>query len=74
MGLMAFVLSNVKGPVKTWYVEDDGQIAFRQFLRTDIADEGEAVAVLEVGLGDDITLKSWRSWSAVVASITQGED
>ena len=92
MALVAFVLATVAGAIETSgqtavhshhrYVEADGQITFRQFLRTDIADEGEAVAVLEVGLSDDVAFEPWsrgngdagRTAARNTATVKQGED
>jgi hypothetical protein len=64
-------LTNVVGTIETRHIEVDGQIAFRQFLGTDIADEGEAVAELEVGLSDDVTLEARCCRNSEVATITE---
>ena len=67
MGLVALALAAVAGPIEANWggryryqrnIQADRQVTFRQFLRTDIADESEAVAVLEVGLSDDVALEA----------------
>ena len=74
MGLVALILANVIGSSKARSVELDSQIAFGQFLRTDVADEGEAVTVLEVSLSDDVAFESRGSRNTEVAAIAQSKD
>src|SRR3984885_4785891 len=74
MGLVAFVLAHVVGSIQARNVKLDGQIAFRQFLRADIADESEAVTELEVGLSDDVAFEARCSRNTEVAAIAQSED
>src|SRR5258708_17017594 len=73
-GLVAFVLADDSSPVETRYIELDGYITFRQFLRTHIADEGECVTVLEVGNGDDIALEARCCGDSKVSTIAKSED
>src|ERR1700684_3496407 len=71
--LVALVLAVVMRTSKGWGIQLDGQVTLRQFLRTNVADEGEAVAVLEVGLSDDITLEPGSRRDTEVATIAQSE-
>ena len=74
MGLVALVLADITGSSKAGRIQLDGQVALSQFLGPDIADEGEAVAVLEVGLGNDVAFKSRSRPDAVVAAAAESED
>src|SRR5579871_3932021 len=54
-----------------WEVKLDSEVTFRQFLRTHVADEGERMAVLEVGHCDDITRESRRGRNSKVTTARQ---
>jgi hypothetical protein len=73
-GLVTLILASVIGSSKARGIQLDSQIAFSQFLRTDVADEGEAVAVLEVSLSDNVALESRGSRNTVVTAIAQSKD
>ena len=72
--LVALVLAEVIRTSEAWGIQLNGQVTLSQFLRTDIADEGEAVAVLEVGLSDNVAFESRSSRYTEVAAITQSKD
>src|SRR5215472_3557596 len=57
-----------------WEVKLDSEVTFRQFLRTDVADEGERMAVLEVGYCDDIALEARCCRHSKVTTARQVKD
>ena len=76
MGCVLAVLTAAAGQVlgTERCVETQSQVAFRQLLRADIADEGEAVTVLEVGSRNDVPFESRCRQNSVVTTIAQRKD
>src|SRR5689334_18060118 len=70
-GLVRLDLTLDTRPVQTGQVKDDSEVTLGQFLRTQIADEGECVTELELRLSDDIPLESRRCRDSV--GTTAGE-
>src|ERR1700733_4913977 len=79
MGLVGVNFTNIprsRGAVHEvpGLVKLQSQVARAEPLSTLVGDQGEAVAVLEVGLSDDVAFESRRSRDAVVTTAAQGED
>ncbi len=80
MGLVPHILAEAGGiggrsaETIDWVIQADSQITFREFLRSDIADEGEAMAELEVRLSDDVAFEAGGSRDTEVSAIAQSED
>ena len=68
---MTFVFAKLTGPVQSRNVKLDGDITLGQPLRTNVADEGERVAELELGDGDDVALEARSSRNPKVTAVGQ---
>ena len=71
---MPFVFADIERAVEAWNIQLDSQVTFGQLLRTNVADESEAVAELEVGLSDDVAFEARGCRDSEIATIADGED